>query len=126
MTDSRMNTTTLYASSTDSFASTGGTGAVAGSTGWGVRDVTGVTSLSNGLKRSDTVVGQQTTETDGERRNRPESRSRGIEFVYDFKGNVRVRVMDSHSNLIYQMPPELYARMSELLGSIQGSVNTKV
>lgn len=49
-----------------------------------------------------------------------------VDFVYDIKGNVKIKFMDSMNNLVYQMPPELYYRMSSRMGTGRASVNTRV
>lgn len=49
-----------------------------------------------------------------------------VDFVYDIKGNVKIKFMDSRNNLIYQMPPEHYYRMSSRTGEGRGRVNTRV
>src|SRR6185369_15176077 len=36
-------------------------------------------------------------------------------FAYNFRGDLRVRFMDSVSKLVYQMPPVLVARVSDLM-----------
>jgi hypothetical protein len=42
-----------------------------------------------------------------------------ILFVYNLKGDLRVRFMDSSNRLIYQMPPVLFARTMDLMQSFR-------
>lgn len=46
-------------------------------------------------------------------------------FAYNFRGDLRIRFMDSVNKLVYQMPPVLVARMSDLMSRPDSSVNTK-
>jgi hypothetical protein len=52
--------------------------------------------------------------------------SDSVLFEYNFKGDLRVKFMDSFNNLIYQMPSEQYTRMSDILERPRSSVDTKV
>jgi hypothetical protein len=48
-------------------------------------------------------------------------------FVYNWKGNLRVRFMDSKNNLVYQTPPVILARTADLMMRYGGSsVNATV
>lgn len=49
-----------------------------------------------------------------------------ILFAYNFRGDLRVKFMDSGSHLIYQMPALLYSRMADLMIQPNTSVNTTV
>jgi len=46
-------------------------------------------------------------------------------FDYNSKGDLRIKFMDSESQLIYQTPPVLYARITDLMAQSQSAVNTK-
>jgi hypothetical protein len=48
-------------------------------------------------------------------------------FVYNWKGNLRVRFMDSKNNLVYQTPPVMLARTADIMMRFGGSsVNATV
>jgi hypothetical protein len=47
-------------------------------------------------------------------------------FVYNWKGALRVRYMDSKNSLVYQTPPVLMARMADLMMRSGSSVSAKV
>lgn len=47
-------------------------------------------------------------------------------FDYNAKGDLRIKFMDSHNKLIYQTPPVLFARISDLMTQSQSTVDTKV
>lgn len=48
-----------------------------------------------------------------------------IQFVYDLKGELKVRYMDTANRLIYQVPSELMMRLKEAAAKSDSSVNTK-
>jgi len=48
-----------------------------------------------------------------------------ILFVYDVRGDVRVRFMDSSNSLIYQIPPLMLSRTMDLMQQTGHTVNTK-
>jgi len=48
-----------------------------------------------------------------------------VQFVYDQKGTLSVRYMDSANRLIYQVPSELMLRLKEAASQSDSSVNTK-
>ena len=48
-----------------------------------------------------------------------------ILFAYNFRGDLRIRFMDSASKLVYQIPSVLVARMSDLMAHPESSVNIK-
>ncbi|ABK99647.1 hypothetical protein [Pelobacter propionicus] len=41
----------------------------------------------------------------------------GVVFVYDFKGDLSIKFMDSFSNLVYQTPPEIFSRLSDMMNN---------
>ena len=47
-----------------------------------------------------------------------------ILFAYNFRGDLRVKFMDSGSNLIYQTPALLFSKMADLMLQPNTSVNT--
>jgi uncharacterized FlaG/YvyC family protein len=49
-----------------------------------------------------------------------------VQFVYDVKGQLLVRYMDSANRLIYQVPSELMLRLRETAAKKDSSVNTSV
>ncbi len=46
-------------------------------------------------------------------------------FDYNSKGDLRIKFMDSGNKLIYQTPPVLFARITDLMSQTQSSVDTK-
>lgn len=46
-------------------------------------------------------------------------------FDYNYKGDLRIKFMDSGNQLIYQTPPVLFARITDLMSQTQLTVNTK-
>ena len=48
-----------------------------------------------------------------------------ILFVYNPKGKVRIRFMDSSNNLIYQVPPVMLSRMMDLMQTFGSQVSIK-
>lgn len=48
-----------------------------------------------------------------------------VQFVYDLKGELKVRYMDTADRLIYQVPSELMMRLKESAAKSDSSVNTK-
>lgn len=49
-----------------------------------------------------------------------------VQFVYDLKGELKVRYMDTADRLIYQVPSELMTRLKESAAKSDSPVNTKV
>jgi hypothetical protein len=45
--------------------------------------------------------------------------------VYNIHGKVRTRFLDSHNNLIYQIPSEMKAKMEDLMMKPETSADTK-
>lgn len=48
-----------------------------------------------------------------------------ILFAYNYKGDLRIKFMDSLNKLVYQVPPVLVSRMSDLMAQPDSAVNTK-
>jgi hypothetical protein len=48
-----------------------------------------------------------------------------VDFSYTFKGDLRVRFMDRGNRLIYQIPPELVARVEDTISQPNSSIDTK-
>jgi hypothetical protein len=48
-----------------------------------------------------------------------------VQFVYDLKGNLSIRFMDTANRLIYQVPSELMLRLKEEASKSGSSVDTK-
>ena len=46
-------------------------------------------------------------------------------FVYNLKGDLRVRFMDSSNKLIYQLPPVMLTKMMDLMQSFGSQVSLK-
>lgn len=46
-------------------------------------------------------------------------------FDYNSKGDLRIKFIDSRNQLVYQTPPVLFARITELMSQAQSSVDTK-
>jgi len=55
-----------------------------------------------------------------------DSRIGSVVFVYNWKGNLRVRYMDSRNSLVYQTPPVLLARAADLMMRYNTSVSARV
>ena len=66
-------------------------------------------------------------ETDQQaRKKEPEGRTMGhILYVYNLRGDLRVRFMDSKNKLIYQIPPVMVAKTMDLMNRFDKTVNTK-
>lgn len=58
-------------------------------------------------------------------REKPARVAANIQFVYDVKGQLKVRYMDTADRLIYQVPSELMLRLRESEAISDISVNTK-
>jgi len=65
-------------------------------------------------------------ETGGSGRENASRSVNSILFAYNNKGNLRIRFMDSESRFVYQTPPELFSRISEIMMNPRTSVNTKI
>lgn len=48
-----------------------------------------------------------------------------ILFAYNYRGDLRIKFMDSVNKLVYQVPPVLVAKMSDLMAQPDSAVNTK-
>lgn len=48
-----------------------------------------------------------------------------VQFVYDLKGDLSVRYMDTADRLIYQVPSEFVMRMKEIASNTNSPVDTK-
>lgn len=48
-----------------------------------------------------------------------------VEFMYDVKGELIVKYMDTADRIVYQMPSELMQHMKETAGKYDSSVDTK-
>lgn len=46
-------------------------------------------------------------------------------FAYNYKGDLRIKFMDSLNKLVYQVPPVLVSRMSDIMAQPDSAVNTK-
>ncbi len=74
-------------------------------------------SLLQGRRTEDSASARQTvTTTPFSLRESPRNTD-GIVFVYDFKGNLSIKFMDSFSNLVYQTPPEIFSRLSDMISN---------
>jgi hypothetical protein len=49
-----------------------------------------------------------------------------VVFLYNWKGDLRVRYMDSKNSLVYQTPPVLLARTADLMMRSNSSVSARV
>lgn len=49
-----------------------------------------------------------------------------VVFVYNAKGHLRIRYMDSKNNLVYQTPPVMLARTEDLMLRSTSSVSARV
>jgi hypothetical protein len=58
-------------------------------------------------------------------KNKPDRTIGDVQFAYNFKGDLRVRFMDRGNRLIYQIPPELVARVADTISQPNSSVDTK-
>lgn len=57
--------------------------------------------------------------------NQPGKAAAKVEFVYDPKGELSVRFMDTANRVIYQVPSELMMKLEEVAYKPDSSVNTK-
>ena len=66
-------------------------------------------------------------ETDQQaRKKESEGRTMGhVLFVYNLRGDLRVRFMDSKNKLIYQIPPVMVAKTMDLMSQFTDTVNMK-
>jgi len=66
-------------------------------------------------------------ETDQQaRKKESDGRTMGhILYVYNLRGDLRVRFMDSKNKLIYQIPPVMVAKTMDLMSRFAKTVNTK-
>jgi hypothetical protein len=60
------------------------------------------------------------------RREVPPAKMGDILFVYNFRGDLRIRFMDSSNRLVYQTPPLMLSRMMDLMGRDALRVSMKV
>ena len=51
---------------------------------------------------------------------------KNILFAYNQKGDLRIRFMDSENRLVYQTPPELFSKMSDIMTTPRTSVNMRI
>lgn len=66
-------------------------------------------------------------DADAVRNSRPDNQVRAMSdilFSYNFKGDLRIRFMDSSNELVYQTPSENMTRMADLMMSRKSTVNT--
>lgn len=78
------------------------------------------------INRESDAVKAEKQRDEQKRREEPGRTVADILFAYNFRGDLRIKFMDSGSHMIYQMPTLLYSRMSELMAQPDTSVNTKV
>lgn len=62
----------------------------------------------------------------GHRRGGPLAKMDDVLFLYTFRGDLRIRFMDSSNWLIYQIPPLMVSRMADIMGRSALRVNMKV
>ena len=57
------------------------------------------------------------------------SRQRTVDnilFSYNTRGNLRIKFMDSSSEVVYQTPPEQFSRMTDIILSSRSAVNARI
>lgn len=74
-------------------------------------------SLLQGRRADDFASASQTVETNSFSRREVPRNMDGVVFVYDFKGDLSIKFMDSFSNLVYQTPPEIFSRLSDMISN---------
>lgn len=74
-------------------------------------------SLPKGSEARDPAVTRQTADTEKVIRRESSRNADGVVFVYTFKGDLRIKFMDSFNNLVYQTPPEFFARISDIMNN---------
>lgn len=84
-----------------------------------------VTLLNKALEMKQEARKEE-AEQEESREQKPFREMNNILFAYNFRGDLRIRFMDSINKLVYQIPPVLTARISELMTRPGSSVNTKV
>lgn len=56
---------------------------------------------------------------------KPDRAAAKVQFVYDLKGELSIRYMDTANRLIYQVPSELMLHLKEAVSKSDSSVDTK-
>lgn len=94
----------------------------------GMVDTVTLVSRSSELEKSEIRDEAVRAEKTREEKRKEQQQTVGIgevQFTYNSRGDLRVRFMDSKHGLIYQTPPVMYARMSDLMSQMKVSVNTE-
>lgn len=66
----------------------------------------------------------QITENNGNAK-QPERTMRHVVQTYNLQGKVRIKFLDSHNNVIYQIPSEMVAKTQDLMTKTQAAANIK-
>lgn len=90
--------------------------------GQSVADAKKTASLSEDIRKKKTTKNEQAVANNSEK----PGVSAKIQFVYDQKGELTVRYLDTANNLVYQVPSELMLQIREAASRSEASVNTKV
>jgi hypothetical protein len=93
----------------------------------GIRPETGDTvTLPKKEGAADSSAARRGADTNGTRRMEAPRNVDGVVFVYNFKGDLRVKFMDSFNNLVYQTPPEFLTRISDIMDGSSGALDMTV
>ena len=71
-------------------------------------------------------VREAVKDASGNRSDKTGGRIGSVVFVYNWKGNLRVRFMDSKNSLVYQTPPVMMARTQDLMMRADSSVSARI
>jgi hypothetical protein len=83
-------------------------------------------TLLKGGEATDATPTRRATEANGSRRRETARKADGVVFVYNFKGDLRIKFMDSFNNLVYQMPPEFFTRLSDIMDDASAALDMTV
>jgi len=87
-----------------------------------VDTVTIVTKAAEARSEARKAAEREVTES----KDRQKTRTLGdILFAYNYRGDLRIKFMDSASSLIYQVPPVMFSRIADLAQRIQQNINIK-
>lgn len=93
----------------------------------GARAETGDTvTLLKGGESTDSATAGKGAESNGIIRRETPRNADGVVFVYTFKGDLRIKFVDSFNNLVYQTPPELFTRISDIMNNSQTALDMTV
>jgi hypothetical protein len=83
-------------------------------------------TLQNRLQKAKPEVRSEKTVREEKSNNNTSRSVSDVLFDYNAKGDLRIKFMDSGNKLIYQTPPVLFAKITDLMSQPQSVVDTKV